>query len=194
MTHIESNPVAASQALRAYNRAGLTREVVQPRWRWRGGAHTGLHGQLGGSSSPSVFGAVEAGDGGGELFDPSTWMKAAPSTGAAGDTALPFFLALVIAGEMTGLLLAGLAWAGAVSTATGPTASAVAATLVFSLAEGSCCFCNKGCWGICCCCCCSPGCCCSPCCCMCRWCCRSGMRCCCCCTSCMCCCCSCCCC
>ena len=62
-----------------------------------------------GSSSPSVVGDVEAGDGGGELFDPSTWMKAAPSTGDAGDTALRFFLALVIAGEMTGLLLAGLA-------------------------------------------------------------------------------------
>ena len=50
----------------------------------------------------------EAGDGGGELFDPSTWMKAAASTGDTGDTALRFFLALVIAGEMTGLLLAGL--------------------------------------------------------------------------------------
>ena len=88
-----------------------------------------------GSSSPSVVDAVEAGDGGGGLFDPSTWMKAASSTGDAGDTALRFFLALVIAGEMTGLLLAGLAWAVAVSTASGPTASAVAAVTVFSSAE-----------------------------------------------------------
>ena len=61
-----------------------------------------------GSSSPSVVGDVEAGEGGGGLFDPSTWMKAALSTGDTGDTALRFFLALVIGGEMTGLLLAGL--------------------------------------------------------------------------------------
>ena len=60
-----------------------------------------------GGPPPSVVGNVEAGDGGGELFDPSTWMKAAPSTGDAGDTALHFFLALVIGGEKTGLLLAG---------------------------------------------------------------------------------------
>ena len=53
-------------------------------------------------------GDVEAGDGGGKLIDPSTWMKVALSTGDAGDTALRFFLALVIGGEMTGLLLAGL--------------------------------------------------------------------------------------
>ena len=78
-------------------------------------------------------------------------MNAAPSTGDAGDTALRFFLALVIAGEMTRLLLAGLAWAGAVSTASGPTASAVAVMTVFSSAEGPCCCCNKGCWGSYCC-------------------------------------------
>ena len=64
-----------------------------------------------GSSSPSVVVAAEAGDGGGEPIDPSTWIKAAQSTGEAGDAALRFFLALVITGEMTGLLLAGLAWA-----------------------------------------------------------------------------------
>ena len=69
-----------------------------------------------GSSSPSVVVAAEAG-GGGEPIDPSTWIKAAQSTGEAGDAALRFFLALVITGEMTGLLLAGLAWAGAFSTA-----------------------------------------------------------------------------
>ena len=70
-----------------------------------------------GSSSPSVVVAAEAGDGGGEPIDPSTWIKAAQSTREAGDAALSFFLALVITGEMTGLLLAGLAWAGAFSTA-----------------------------------------------------------------------------
>ena len=113
------------------------------------------------SSSPSES-AVEACEGGGGLLDPSTWMKVAPSTGDTGDTALRFFLALVITGEMTGLLLAGLVWAGAVFTASGPTASAMAATTVFSLAEEPCCCCNKGYWGSCCCCC-SPGCCCSPC-------------------------------
>ena len=82
-----------------------------------------------GSSSPSES-SVVAGDGGGGLFEPSTWMKVAQSTGDAGDTAFRFFLALVMTGEMIGLLLAGLAWAGAVSTASGPTASAMTATTV----------------------------------------------------------------
>ena len=59
----------------------------------------------------------EAGDGGGELSDPSTWMKAAQSAGDAGDAALRFFLALVITGEMTEPLLAGVAWAVAVAAA-----------------------------------------------------------------------------
>ena len=49
-----------------------------------------------GSSSPSVVVAAEAGNGGGEPIDPSTWIKAAQSTGEAGDAALRFFLALVI--------------------------------------------------------------------------------------------------
>ena len=74
-----------------------------------------------GSSCPSEN-SVVAGDGGGGLFDPSTSMRVAQSTGDAGDTAFRFFLALVITGEMTGLLLVGLVWAGSVSAASGPTA------------------------------------------------------------------------
>ena len=45
-----------------------------------------------GSSSLSDI-VVESGDGGGELFEPSNWMKAAQSTGEAGDAALHFLLA-----------------------------------------------------------------------------------------------------
>ena len=51
-----------------------------------------------GTSSQSEV-ADEAGDGGGEVFNPSTWMKAAQSTGEAGDAALRIFLDLVIMGK-----------------------------------------------------------------------------------------------
>ena len=63
-------------------------------------------GNWGSSTQTEVIG--EAGEGGGELSGPSTWMIAAQS----GDAALRFFLALVITGEMTELLLARVAWAG----------------------------------------------------------------------------------
>ena len=63
-------------------------------------------GTWGSSKPPEVVG--EVGEGGGEWYGPSTWEIAAQSTGEAGDAALRFFLALVIGGEMTGLLLAGL--------------------------------------------------------------------------------------
>ena len=82
-------------------------------------------GNWGSSTQTEVIG--EAGEGGGELSGPSTWMIAAQSTGKAGDAALRFFLALVITGEMAELLLAGVAWAVAVSTAMDPTATAIEA-------------------------------------------------------------------
>ena len=66
----------------------------------------GSMGTWGSSKPPEVVG--EVGEGGGEWYGPSTWEIAAQSTGEAGDAALRFFLALVIGGEMTGLLLAGL--------------------------------------------------------------------------------------
>ena len=71
-----------------------------------GASAQGSMGTWGSSTQPEVVG--EAGEGGGELYGPSTWVIAAQSTGEAGDAALRFFLALVIGGEMTGLLLAGL--------------------------------------------------------------------------------------
>ena len=67
-------------------------------------------GNWGSSTQTEVIG--EAGEGGGELSGPSTWIIAAQSTGEAGDAAFRFFLALVITGEMTELLLARVAWAG----------------------------------------------------------------------------------
>ena len=81
----------------------------------------------------------EAGKGGGELSSPSTWMIAAQSTGEAGDAALHFFLALVIMGEMTELLLAGVTWAVAVSTAVDPTATVIEAASALSSEESTCC-------------------------------------------------------
>ena len=90
------------------------------------------------SSSPSVVVAVEAGDGDGELIDPSTWMKAAQSTREAGFATLRFFLALVIQGEMTHLLLAGLVLARAFSTTSCPTATAMRAATEFSSTGGPC--------------------------------------------------------
>ena len=78
-------------------------------------------GNWGSSTQTEVIG--EAGEGGGELSGPSTWMIAVQS----GDAALRFFLALVITGEMAELLLAGVAWAVAVSTAMDPTATAIEA-------------------------------------------------------------------
>ena len=135
------------------------------------------------------------------MSGPSTWIIAAQSTGEAGDAALRFFLALVITGEMTELLLARVAWAVAVSPAVDPTATAIEAASALSSDESTCCCCITSCWECCCCCCCCPGCCCGPCCCLCRWrcfccnrlcCCSDCCRC--CCTSCTCtCCCRCCC-
>ena len=71
-----------------------------------GASAQGSMGTWGSSKPPEVVG--EVGEGGGEWYGPSTWEIAAQSTGEAGDAALRFFLALVIGGEMTGLLLAGL--------------------------------------------------------------------------------------
>ena len=73
----------------------------------------------------------EAGDGGGELSDPSTWTKAAQSAGEAGDAALRFFLALVITGEMTGLLLAGVAAQTAAGMGAGDAVAAGSAAEAF---------------------------------------------------------------
>ena len=103
-----------------------------------------------GTSSQSEV-ADEAGDGGGEVFNPSTWMKAAQSTGEAGDAALRIFLDLVIMGKMTGLLLVGVSWAVAVSTIAGSIATATEAVPVFTSSGGACCCCC--CWESCCCCC-----------------------------------------
>ena len=103
------------------------------------------------------------------MFGPSTWIIAAQSTEEAGDAALRFFLALVITGEMTELLLARVAWAVAVSPAVDPTATAIEAASALSSDESTCCCCITSCWECCCCCCCCPGCCCGPCCCLCRW-------------------------
>ena len=71
-----------------------------------------------GSSCPSEN-SVVAGDGGGGLFDPSTSMRVAQSTGDAGDTAFRFFLSLINMGEVTGLLLREIPWASAASPPSG---------------------------------------------------------------------------
>ena len=65
------------------------------------------------------------------MSDPSTWMIAAQSAGDDGDAALRFFLALVITGDMTELLLSGVA----AQTAAGMGVGAVDTVAAGSAAE-----------------------------------------------------------
>ena len=132
----------------------------------------------------SLLSDAAFGEGDGEMVDPSTWTIAVQSARDNGDTALRFFFALVITGEVTGLLLHRWARvAGASSTSVGPRVTGMGAATTFSSAGGACCCCESSCWESCCCpCCCRCSCCCRCCCCSCCRCCCSGCCSCCCCS------------
>ena len=88
------------------------------------------------------------GDGGGDEPSPSTCSKMAYSTGEAGDATFRFFLALVIIGEMTGLLREGSTCASAGPSPEDVAAATLGAATAEPLAERACCCCS--CTGSCC--------------------------------------------
>ena len=88
------------------------------------------------------------GDDGGDEPSPSTCSKMAYSTGEAGDATFRFFLALVIIGEMTGLLREGSKCASAGPSPEVVAAATLGAATAEPLAERACCCCS--CMGSCC--------------------------------------------
>ena len=85
-----------------------------------GGAQDAMGARVGVLALPGLEGWRSSGEDGGDVASPSTCSITLPSAGDAGEAAFLFFLALVILGEMTGVLLLG-------STGAAPVAGTAAA-------------------------------------------------------------------
>ena len=86
-----------------------------------GGAQDAIGARVGVLALPGLEGWGSSGEDGGDVASPSTCSITLPSAGDAGEAAFLFFLALVILGEMTGVLL--------FSTGAAPVAGTVAAAI-----------------------------------------------------------------